>query len=526
MISLKFNITFESEINKLFVLNKQKEYSFAFRKLWTNYDKLNDKLFLNNLRKQYNLSSYEIMCLQVDIKTKFKQITTQKKKLENDIIEITKEIEKLKSISRNKFETRKLFKLNKKLDYKNKQLSKDITFGGVNLIRRLSFLNNDKKANQKEIENISNEYQAKRILPINHIGETYRPNSNRFFNFDFNNNEIIYKPNRKIKIKINYKISKNYQNYLLQLQNIKELKIQPISIKLTSNYIVLTFDEAKLNGYSFDKKGFFEERQKHDNKKQVFIDFKNQQKETMLKDKLKNRYCGIDLNPEYIGVSILDKQHDNGKFKIIDKFCFNLSNLLEKSNNSSSNEISKYINNKRKYEIGIIYKQLFKIIKHYKVSHFVIEDLNFKSKLTNKEANRKTRNVWNLNYQQNLMQKHCNINGIELIKINPCYSSFIGNISYNYFDPVNAAIEICRRGLNKFKKGNNFYPIITNTIIDTMIQRFGLDVQVIKDCKNWIQLYKLFKQTKLKYRWQLNDTKFSCFSIFNYKSNWNLYSFN
>ena len=246
----------------------------------------------------------------------------------------------------------------------------------------------------------------------------------------------------------------------------------------------------------------------------------------MLKDKLKNRYCGIDLNPEYIGVSILDKQHDDGKFKIIDKFCFNLSNLLEKSNNSSSNEISKYINNKRKYEIGIIYKQLFKIIKHYKVSHFVIEDLNFKSKLTNKEANRKTRNVWNLNYQQNLMQKHCNINGIELIKINPCYSSFIGNISYNYFDPVNAAIEICRRGLNKFKKGNNFYPIITNTIIDTMIQRFGLDVQVIKDCKNWIQLYKLFKQTKLKYRWQLNDTKFSCFSIFNYKSNWNLYSFN
>jgi hypothetical protein len=153
-----------------------------------------------------------------------------------------------------------------------------------------------------------------------------------------------------------------------------------------------------------------------------------------------------------------------------------------------------------------------------------MEDLNFKGKLDSTEANRKTKNVWNLEFQTNLINKHCNTLGIQLIEVNPCYSSFIGNILHSDFDPANASTEICRRGIVKYKKGNNFYPELTSTILDTVVDRFNEsipDVQGVKDCQNWIDLYKLFKQTGIRYRWQLNKTDFNCFSQLNQKCNWN-----
>ena len=72
------------------------------------------------------------------------------------------------------------------------------------------------------------------------------------------------------------------------------------------------------------------------------------------------------------------------------------------------------------------------------------------------------------------------------------------------FDPIAAAIEIGRRGMYKYIKGNNFYPVLTETILDTVVEKFGElfpDILTVKDCKNWIELYKLFKETEIRYRW-------------------------
>ena len=69
-----------------------------------------------------------------------------------------------------------------------------------------------------------------------------------------------------------------------------------------------------------------------------------------------------------------------------------------------------------------------------------------------KEANRKTKNIWNRELIEEQILKHCNLKGIELRKVQPSYSSFIGNIMYTHFDPINAAIELARRGLYKYIK--------------------------------------------------------------------------
>jgi IS605 OrfB family transposase len=527
LITLKLHIV--SNSNTEFVENKQKEYSFAFRKLYKHVD-TNDSEFLNKLSEKYNLSKYEINCLKVDVETKIKQIQTSKNKIEDKIISIQKEINETPNNSiKNR---RKIFKLTKKLHYNNKLLSKDIVFGQKTNLQRISFLSNNKSKNETELFSLKSKFKQNRILPIYYLGSKCDKNSNRYFNFDFLNNTIIYKPAKENKIELKYKTSKQYQHYLTKLQELKDLHILPIQVSLTSNFIYITFNEEYLNNFQFDEKQFKLETKDIKSKelrKEIFIKFKNEQNNRKLENKDLNRYISLDLNPEYIGVSILEKL-DNENFKIVDKFCYDLRKLTSKTNKSTNDKSTLRKNNKLKFEISQIYKQIFKITTHYKCSNFVIEDLNFKSENineNNKEFNRKTKNIWNRNYQLNLITKHCNILGINLIEVNPCYTSFIGNILYTYFDPINASIEIGRRGIFKYIKNSKFYPVITSTIIDTMINRFSSvgDVQFIKDCKNWVELFQQFKQTKIIYRFQLKDTNFNCFSMNNIKSKVNLLTF-
>ena len=156
--------------------------------------------------------------------------------------------------------------------------------------------------------------------------------------------------------------------------------------------------------------------------------------------------------------------------------------------------------------------------------------MNFKQENINEsctEFNRKTKNVWNLNYQFNLISKHCNILGIQIIEVNPVYSSFVGNLVYDYFDPVNASIEIGRRGVIKYIKGNVLYPRIVGTIYDAMSKRFTplRDVHNLKDYNTWNKLYTLLKEMEIKYRFQLCDVSHSCFSKDNINSRVSLYRF-
>ena len=100
--------------------------------------------------------------------------------------------------------------------------------------------------------------------------------------------------------------------------------------------------------------------------------------------------------------------------------------------------------------------------------------------------------------------------GIIKVEINPVYTSFIGNLLYDYIDPINASIEIGRRGIYKYIKNTGFYPELDmGTILDTM-RRLNSnidfrDVLSIKDQGSWNSLFKLIKTTRLRYRANLDD---------------------
>jgi len=528
MKSIKLNIKNLSD--SVYVLNKQKQYSYAFRKLWNNYNEINNKEYFKYLQKRFSLTDIEVRSLISEVKTKFEQTLTNKSKTEIEIINIENKIKDLKSEIRenktkfsNKDLTRKLFKFNIKLRNLNKSLSNDIVFGGRKLLSEITHLSNDKTNNEKIILNKKEEYQHKRLLMAYFIGEANQ-NGNRFFDFDFKNKIIIYKPNRKIKIRIEISDYNSYKKELLLLQEMIGDKSIAVTVQLSAEYVTIIFDDKKLYGYALDEKTRRIEinkiKSEHIDKekikiliKRVYSKFYKSLEEKQLHNKLDYRYLSFDTNPDHIGISILDKINNNGDFKIVKTFDFDLSDNNKSLSKQLNKEQRNHLNNKRRHGITHVWKSIFELFTYYRCGYLVMEELNLKNKdLNNKTANRKINNVWYRELSNQLIDKYCNKLGIIKIEINPVYSSFIGNLNYDFIDPINAAIEIGRRGINKYIKNKFYPPIDVDHIISTMSKLNSnldlnelRDVLFLKNTGSWSELYKLVGKMGLRYRIKLED---------------------
>ena len=234
----------------------------------------------------------------------------------------------------------------------------------------------------------------------------------------------------------------------------------------------------------------------------------------MLINKIPNRCLSIDMNPSYIGVSVLEKLSDSEhSVKIIKTFCYNLKHFTKKLPREATEKERTYHRNKHKHEIKEIFIQIFNILNHYKCSVFVMEDLDFKeekqSNKKSKESNRQTKNIWHRRLIEQMISKLCTQFGIELVMVNPSYSSFIGNIMYDYFDPINSAIEIGRRGLYKYIKNLTGFPLISSDIVDTVetiLKKNCSDVSSISHTKaTWKIMFNLVK--KYRYRGSFKHDK-------------------
>ena len=250
----------------------------------------------------------------------------------------------------------------------------------------------------------------------------------------------------------------------------------------------------------------------------MYRNFHNELNEKRLENKVRNRFIGIDLNPDYLSYSIIDDLGDN--YKIIEKGCYNLKKLNRKTHLSSYHPKTIHNNNKRVYEKRVIMCELFKKIIHYKVGYFVIEDLKFTRNMNNpsvKEFNRKVNNVWDRTLITNSINTKCAENGITLIPIGPQYTSLIGNLTYEVFDPVASSIAITRRGIAKHNK-KDLYPLIDESTLHTtklVAKKLHLDVEMIKDL-SWYNLYTTF--SKYRYRWGKSVGSLDLFSVKSYKS--------
>ena len=117
-----------------------------------------------------------------------------------------------------------------------KHKNKKIIFGGKKLL-----INYLKKLITKE------EYQSKKLLPLNIQGESCKK-GNRLFNFDLINSKIELKLSKKNHQEIEfYKPNKNQFRELSKIQELIEHKELTLTVSLNNEYIWLTFDESLLN---------------------------------------------------------------------------------------------------------------------------------------------------------------------------------------------------------------------------------------------------------------------------------------
>ena len=307
------------------------------------------------------------------------------------------------------------------------------------------------------------EYRASRNRGFTAEGERLRK-GNRYFKFDIENNKVIYKRSKKEHIMLNLpKLKRKVREELLLVQAAMENKTMPVTVKYKNKNIYITFDEGLVS-----------------RKKQTGL--------------FSNRILGIDLNPNYIGLSVLEFDK-NDEFTVLHKEVYDLS-LMQRQGK-----------NKAKHELFEINHKIIRMASHYKCSKISIEELSItqSNKHKGKTFNKLCNNEWRRTTTVNNLRLLCNINGIELVEVNPAYSSFIGNCLYGNNttpDMVASSIEIARRGYKKFSKGW-FYPTYDSVAVSQTLNQ-GKE-EVFDGCKSWVEAFNQIKNSKMRYRVQLNE---------------------
>ena len=330
------------------------------------------------------------------------------------------------------------------------------------------------------------------------IGERSKK-GNRYFKI-ISSNIITFQPDRKTHIELCLSnLSKKYSAYLCKLIELQSNGITPITYKLSQNHIRITFDLNYIKEYG------------------EYVP-------------IHNRVFAIDMNPNYIGYSVVDWK-DEIKYNVVDSGVFSLKPLNDKRNSlqiSSSDKKHTYFTNKRRYEVIEIAHRLVKLCKHFRCELFSLENLSMKcsDKGRGKKFNRLVNNQWCRDVFVKQVEKMTKAMHIHLIKVKPEYSSFIGNILYrkeNLPDPILSSIEIGRRAYefnlqyclnSKSHKKNVVFPDFE--LNKTAIQESLEELEYCGQFDSWIDLYSEMKKSKFKYRLLLEDLPSSRVSSVNY----------
>ena len=502
MISLNARII--STSNDEFILHKQNDYSHAFRYGYAIQSDPNKPSWdEKKIKKMFSMTVWEVRSLKIAVDAQISAYNEQQKELEERITEL-EELLADEDLSK-----RERFKYTRKLARLRRRLGKQIVFGSYRLMKKITKECNKPigERDEKKIADRKAQFSENRIVSLFIVGEAHKK-GNR--NFDFSrlaDGIIIYKANKYNRIEIKIKVTKWNRPLLLKLQKLAMDCMIPISVSLSNDNISLSYDESFLNGYEFKETEMNREIKEIRKKNKDLADeelkrivndcrikYHREQENRMFVGKKVNRYISIDMNPTNIGYVVFDVIKGD-EIKIIEVGEFDMSLFATRLGVASNHYKQLKQNDKRKYELTIVLKKIFNIANHYGCSRFVIEDLNTNYKdgeEFSKEANRKIKNLWNKELTLQIIRRRCSVDGIKLIEVNPCYSSFIGNVQHPYEDAASAACEIGRRGTQQYIENGKFYPTVTDEDIDTLKRLFGSDALCSTDC-NWVEIYKSCK---------------------------------
>ena len=345
------------------------------------------------------------------------------------------------------------------------------------------------------------EYKAKRISPVYSIGESDKL-GNRMFRLK-PGNVLTFQPDRLHHIDLELvSLRKHRQTIISTLTELANQKKVTITYKLSSEYVWISYDEKTVTNIETPK--------------------------------IKNRVFAIDLNPNYVGWSIVDWK-SSSTFRIMKEGVISIKELNDYDNKQKIDSIKrKHISNIRHHAILEICKNLVDTASYYRCDKFILEDLKFKTNSSYSKFNRLTRNQWCRDLLENNITKRCNIYNIDVIKVKPEYSSFVGNFIFrqviNMPDMVLASIEIGRRGYEfsnqyidktKHKKKNIVFPDISD--FDDLYTKSLEEFSIKEKLDSLLALYSYIKNAKMTYRVPISNKfvgfRFRSLNRFVYKIN-------
>jgi len=331
-------------------------------------------------------------------------------------------------------------------------------------------------------------------LPLASVGEALQ-HGNRKFEFKvIEENQIIFKPESGIKMTLQLpKLRKNYKKVLFKLQSLMEQKKIPVKVSMDLSCIYITYEEEFLKT----------------------SDYKC----------VRNRIMSVDLNPNYIGWSIIDYK-DQDSFEIVKTGVVSIKKLNDKHFSFKKEKLSSEhpknikINNQRNFEIFEISKALVNIARANNVEAFGLEDLNMpaSNKGKGRKYNRLVNNLWCRKAFVSNLKKRLNLAGVFIFEVPAAYSSYIGNLLYRQFpDMVGSSIEISRR---VFLKLNNIkfalFPFFSGSIgaLTQSLEELGLKAdKLIRSAKDWKDLCGKIKSSKVRYRVPLDRFRYKVFRL-------------
>ena len=317
---------------------------------------------------------------------------------------------------------------------------------------------------------------------------------------------------KKIIINLPKQLHTNIKKQLTNIYKHQLLDDIAITYKIDYNYIYITFDESIISNTQFNSY------------------------------KIQNRVLALDLNPNYIGWSIVNWKSEN-EFDVVKSGIYSIKKLNDKDFNlknkgySVDSDKRKYISNKRQYETVQIVKNIIDKAIYYKCQLISIEDLNISSKDNDKGSkfNKLVNNCWNRTLFVNNLTKRCNIYNIKLLKVKPEYSSFIGNFLYrslNLPDMILSSIEIGRRGYEFYNQYISKTKNIKKNIVRPSLSMFNKlyfksleEFKLQPTYKDLIELYYFFKKSKMMYRLSIDIFNLQFSRLFSTKSYMSQFNF-
>lgn len=374
--------------------------------------------------------------------------------------------------------------------------NKHVVFGGKKNLEK-----------RKKNKITKDDWKECRKYPIYSVGTAKPYKGNQKFELLNDLETVVFKPTRKLHINVKLCNVGNRIQILKKIFEIQNSKQYPITYKLSKDYIWISVDECVI--YDVDQH-----------------------------TQISNRVMSIDMNPNYIGWSIVDWK-SSYEFNIIKTGSISFKKIndmwfeLNKDGSINCNSVErKYVCNKINYEVYQVCKKLIDIAIYYQVQIFGIEDLKFTRKKQPKKKSKKKKNfntlcqnLWVRNTIVTNLTKRCNIHYIRLLKVQAQYSSIYGNLvfrSLNLPDPVLASIEIGRRTYEFY----NQYIIKTKQETKNIIQPFIGDftrfyVKALEEFNvndkvfgSWYELYSYMKSKNSDINWyrvslnSINNLKF------------------